>query len=65
MVRYTTWIEADFGPEPIFTHAGPFKDEETAQYWIDNNKEEYEENLRGYPNPSIERHPIRDIDDLK
>lgn len=65
MVLYTTWIEADFGPEPIWTHAGPFDSEETAQYWIDNNEHEYEEKLHGYPEPTIQKHPIRSLQDLK
>jgi hypothetical protein len=64
LVRYTTYTEADFGPEPIHTHAGPFASEEAAQYWIDNNEDEYVERLSGYPDPSIEEHPVREIGDL-
>lgn len=65
MVIYTTYIDADFGAEPIYTHAGPFDTEEAAQYWIDNNPEEYEENLFRYPDPQIQEHPIRGVEDLK
>jgi len=65
MVIYTTWMSADFGAEPITTHAGPFADEETAQYWIDNNEDEYRENLHDYPDPQIQEHPVRDLEDLK
>jgi hypothetical protein len=65
MVIYTTWIDADFGGEPIFTHAGPFASEDAAQYWIDNNEEEYHENLKGYPDPQIQEHPIRTVEDLQ
>jgi len=65
MVIYTTFIEADFGMEPIYTHAGPFSSEEAAQYWIENNEEEYVERLYGYPSPQIQEHPIRTVEDLK
>lgn len=65
MVIYTTWTEADFGATPITTYAGPFLDEETAQYWIDNNENEYQENLHRYPEPTIQEHPVRDLEDLQ
>lgn len=65
MVIYTTYTDADFGPEPITTHAGPFASEEAAQYWIDNNPDEYTEKLAGYPDPQPQEHPIRELSDLK
>lgn len=65
MVLYTTYTDADFGPEPIFTHAGPFTDEETAQYWINNNEDEYVDRLMNYPDPQIQEHPVRELEDLQ
>ncbi|MFB6237019.1 MAG: hypothetical protein ABEH81_01475 [Halopenitus sp.] len=65
MVVYTTYIDADFGAEPIYTHAGPFASEDAAQYWIDNNEDEYQTNLHGYPDPQIQEHPIRTVEDLQ
>ena len=65
MVIYTTFIEADFGAEPIYTRAGPFASEEAARFWIDNNEDEYVDELHGYPEPQVQEHPVRELSDLQ
>lgn len=65
MVIYTTYTDADFGAEPIVTHAGPFASEEAAKFWINNNQSEYTEKLAGYPDPQPQEHPVREVSDLK
>lgn len=65
MVLYTTYTNADFGPEPITTYAGPFASEEACEYWIEHNSEEYVEDLANYPEPTIQEHPVRTVEDLK
>lgn len=65
MVLYSTYVAGDFSSTLITTYAGPFASRETGEYWIENNPEEYVTNMANYPDPMVQEHPIRELEDLQ